>query len=148
MVKFFNKNTSYKLPAERLVKQWIGRTLQHYGCKEGRLYVIFMDDPSLLQMNRDFIGHDYYTDIITFDTSDYPESPKDAISGELYISVDTVQANAEEYGATFLEEMYRVIIHGVLHLVGFDDHEETDICAMRQAESEALERLKENGVEF
>lgn len=146
MVKIFHKNIEYRLPSQVLVKQWIRGVLEGYGEKEGRIQVILTDDTFILEMNRNFLGHDYYTDIITFDTSDYPESPKDAISGELYISVDTVRANAEEYGSTFPEEMHRVIIHGVLHLIGFDDHELEDIQQMRNAEAQALAQLKDYGI--
>lgn len=146
MVKIFHKNIEYRLPSQVLVKQWIRGVLEGYGEKEGRIQVILTDDTFILEMNRNFLGHDYYTDIITFDTSDYPESPKDAISGELYISVDTVRANVEEYGSTFPEEMHRVIIHGVLHLIGFDDHELEDIQQMRNAEAQALAQLKDYGI--
>lgn len=146
MVKIFHKNIEYRLTSQVLVKQWIRGVLEGYGEKEGRIQVILTDDTFILEMNRNFLGHDYYTDIITFDTSDYPESPKDAISGELYISVDTVRANAEEYGSTFPEEMHRVIIHGVLHLIGFDDHEPEDIQQMRNAEAQALAQLKDYGI--
>ena len=146
MVKIFHKNIEYRLPSQVLVKQWIRGVLEGYGEKEGRIQVILTDDTFILEMNRNFLGHDYYTDITTFDTSDYPESPKDAISGELYISVDTVRANAEEYGSTFPEEMHRVIIHGVLHLIGFDDHEPEDIQQMRNAEAQALAQLKDYGI--
>lgn len=146
MVKIFHKNIEYRLPSQVLVKQWIRGVLEGYGEKEGRIQVILTDDTFILEMNRNFLGHDYYTDIITFDTSDYPEYPKDAISGELYISVDTVRANAEEYGSTFPEEMHRVIIHGVLHLIGFDDHEPEDIQQMRNAEAQALAQLKDYGI--
>ena len=146
MVKIFHKNIEYRLPSQVLVKQWIRGVLEGYGEKEGRIQVILTDDTFILEMNRNFLGHDYYTDIITFDTSDYPESPKDAISGELYISVDTVRANAEEYGSTFPEEIHRVIIHGVLHLIGFDDHEPEDIQQMRNAEAQALAQLKDYGI--
>ena len=82
------------------------------------------------------MGHDYYTDIITFD---YCEGDK--LSGELYISIDTVRANAVEYEQTFETELHRVIIHGILHLIGFDDHQENDIIQMRRGEEEALKLL-------
>ena len=128
------------------VIDWVKRVAACYGKRCGDISYIFCDDERILEVNRAFLQHDYYTDIITFDTSDYPESPKDAISGELYISVDTVRANAEEYGSTFPEEMHRVIIHGVLHLIGFDDHEPEDIQQMRNAEAQALAQLKDYGI--
>lgn len=146
MVKFFHKNIDYKLPSQPSVKQWVRDVLAGYDQKEGRIQVVLTDDPFILEMNRNFLGHDYFTDIITFDTSGYPDAPKDSISGELYISVDTVRANAEEYGVSFAEEMHRVIIHGVLHLIGFDDHEAEDIKEMRAAEARALEQLNQYGI--
>ena len=95
--------------------------------------VILCNDPSILEINRQFLGHDYYTDIITFDYSE-----EETINGELYISVDTVRENAKEYGEEFLVELHRVIIHGMLHLCGLDDHCEEDIAEMRAAENSAL----------
>ena len=81
-------------------------------------------------MNQKYLQHDYFTDIITFD---YCEG--DRLSGDLFISVDTVRDNAVEYGTEFTEELNRVIVHGILHLIGYDDHEETDIEEMRRKEN-------------
>ena len=85
-----------------------------------------------------FLGHDYYTDIITFDTSDDYPRMRGKICGDIFISLDTVKANAVEYGAGFTDELHRVMIHGVLHLVGIDDQSEEDFLKMKEAENRAL----------
>lgn len=137
MVRFFNKDIKFNLKHKLLLKKWIKSVVSKYGKRVGDINVILCDDPSILEINMQFLSHDYYTDIITFD---YCED--DFINGELYISVDTVKANAEEYSQDFDVEMHRVIIHGVLHLCGLDDHAEDDIRQMRDAENIALQELE------
>ena len=94
---------------------------------------IFVDDEKILEVNRQYLGHDYYTDIITFD---YCEG--DVISGDLFISLDTVRTNAEQVGATYEEELHRVIIHGILHLCGINDKGPGEREIMEAAEDKAL----------
>ena len=137
MIRFFNKDIKFDLKDKMLLKRWIKTVAEQNGCKIGDVNVIFCNDPSILDINTQFLGHDYYTDIITFDYSN-----ENILNGELYISVDTVKANAEEYEQEFPDELHRVIIHGFLHLIGFDDHNEDDIIEMRQAENDALALLK------
>lgn len=137
MVRFFNKDIKFNLKHKLLLKKWIKSVVSKYGKRVGDINVILCDDPSILEINMQFLSHDYYTDIITFD---YCED--DFINGELYISVDTVKANAEEYSQDFDVELHRVIIHGVLHLCGLDDHAEDDIKQMRDAENLALQELE------
>lgn len=136
MIRFFNKDIKFALKDKLILKKWIKATVAFYNCEVGDLNVILCDDPSILEINKQFLGHNYYTDIITFD---YTED--EIINGELYISIDTVKENAVEYGQNFPDELHRVIIHGVLHLCGLDDHEEDDIKEMRQAEDIALDQL-------
>lgn len=136
MVRFFNKDIKFQLKHKLLLKKWIKLTALKYGYSIGDINIILCNDPYILEINNQFLSHDYYTDIITFDYSD-----ENIISGELYISVDTVEANANEYGEEFLVELHRVIIHGILHLCGLDDHCEEDIKEMREAEALALELL-------
>ena len=116
----------------------------------GDINYIFSNDEYVLEVNRKYLGHDYYTDIITFDTSEYDEqiadNKVDRISADIIISLDTVAANAVTYGADFPQELYRVIIHGILHLVGYDDLNEADSCRMRKAEDEALALLPKFGI--
>lgn len=136
MIRFFNKDINFTLKDKLILKKWIKNTVLRYSYKVGDVNVILCNDPSILEINTQFLGHDYYTDIITFD---YTE--QDTINGELYISIDTVKANAIDYGQQFPDELHRVIIHGFLHLCGLDDHTEEDIVQMREAENDALKVL-------
>ena len=124
-----------KMPAikRRETTAWIKAVAASYGKKVGDIAYIFCDDEKILEVNREYLQHDYYTDIITFDYSE-----EETINGELYISVDTVRENAKEYGEEFQVELHRVIIHGILHLCGLDDHCDDDIAEMRAAENSAL----------
>ncbi len=137
MIRFFTKDLKFDLKDKLPLKRWIKTVVQEHGCRVGDINVILCNDPSILEINRQFLGHDYYTDIITFDYSE-----EETINGELYISVDTVRENAKEYGENFPDELHRVIIHGMLHLCGLDDHCDEDIKEMRAAENSALEHLK------
>ena len=114
-------------------KEWIRRTAEGYGFKTGDINYLFCDDDTVLDYNIRFLGHDYYTDIITFD---YCEG--DVISGDLFISLDTVRTNAEQVGATYEEELHRVIIHGILHLCGINDKGPGEREIMEAAEDKAL----------
>ncbi len=106
-----------------------------YGFVLMGLNVIFLSDEGLLKMNREFLGHDFYTDVITFDL----EENANPIQGEIYISVDRVKDNAGHFGKDFKDELQRVIIHGVLHLVGFTDNNESEKSHMSQKENQYLE---------
>ena len=101
----------------------------------------------MLDVNNEILQHNFYTDVITFDTSNYDDllekQNNDLISGDIFISVDTVLANSKTYGSTFEEEMYRVIIHGILHLIGFDDLNDEDKEEMRKQENISLKFLSE-----
>ena len=136
MIRFFNKDIKFDLEKKLVFKKWIKTVVEQNDCKVGDLNVIFCNDPYILEINRQFLSHDYYTDIITFDYSE-----DNIINGELYISIDTVKENAVEYGQSFPDELHRVIIHGALHLCGLDDHCEEDIKEMRDAENSALDLL-------
>ena len=136
MIRFFNKDIKFNLEKKLVLKKWIKTVVEQYGCKVGDINVILCNDPYILEINQQFLSHDYYTDIITFDYSE-----ENVINGELYISIDTVKENAIEYGQDFPDELHRVIIHGALHLCGLDDHNEEDIKEMREAENSALELL-------
>ncbi|MBO4434946.1 MAG: rRNA maturation RNase YbeY [Bacteroidales bacterium] len=137
MVSFYTQDTAFVLKGKRLVARWLKEVALREGCRIGDISVIFCSDPVILDVNRKYLGHDYYTDIITFD---YCE--EEVLNGDLFISVDTVRANAAEYGTMFHEELHRVIVHGVLHLIGYDDHTDADIAEMRMKENEYLELLK------
>ena len=112
---------------------WVKAVAASYGKRVGEIAYIFVDDEKILEVNRQYLGHDYYTDIITFD---YCEG--DVISGDLFISLDTVRTNAERVGATYEEELHRVIIHGILHLCGINDKGPGEREIMEAAENKAL----------
>ena len=112
---------------------WVKAVAASYGKRVGEIAYIFVDDEKILDVIRQYLGHDYYTDIITFD---YCEG--DVISGDLFISLDTVRTNAERVGATYEEELHRVIIHGILHLCGINDKGPGEREIMEAAEDKAL----------
>ena len=112
---------------------WVKAVAASYGKKVGEVAYIFVDDEKSLEVNRQYLQHDYYTDIITFD---YTEG--DVISGDLFISLDTVRTNAEQVGASYEQELDRVIIHGILHLCGINDKGPGEREVMEAAENKAL----------
>lgn len=118
------------------IESWIRAVVKSRGYRQGQLTYIFCDDQRILEVNRSFLGHDYYTDIITFD---YTRGL--TVSGDMYISLDTVRSNAELVGATYDAELLRVIIHGVLHLCGINDKGPGEREIMERNENEALSML-------
>ena len=124
-----------KMPAlrKRDTSSWIRRVAATYGKRVGEIGYMFVSDEQILQVNRDYLQHDYYTDIITFD---YTEG--DTVSGDIVISLDTVRSNAEKYGKSYDEELHRVIIHGILHLCGLHDKAPGEREQMEAAENKAL----------
>ena len=121
---------------ETEVSAWVRRVAADYGKVLGDINYIFVDDETILDINRRFIGHDYYTDHIGFDYSQ-----GNALSGDIYISLDTVRTNAELFGVTKEEKLRRIIIHGLLHLCGFQDKTDDERKLMQQAEDKALNSL-------
>ena len=118
------------------VEQWIKRTAAQYGYSVGELNYIFCDDEKILSVNREFLQHDYYTDVITFDYTTHTR-----VNGDIYISLDTVATNAEQVGVSFLHELHRVIIHGLLHLTGQADKTPETKAQMTAKEEAALRQL-------
>lgn len=129
MISYYNQDIDYKFKGKRLTSKWLTLVAESEIRRIGDIAVIFCSDDYILQINQQYLSHDYYTDIITFDYSE-----GDKLSGDLFISIDTVKANAEEYGTDFNDELNRVIVHGVLHLIGYDDHNDKDIAVMRKKE--------------
>ena len=119
---------------KREVTAWIKAVAASYGRKVGEIGYLFVDDEKILEVNNEYLGHNYYTDIITFD---YDEG--DVINGDMVISLDTVRTKAEQFGKEYDEELYRVIIHGILHLCGIDDKGPGEREIMEAAENKALE---------
>lgn len=116
---------------------WIRAVAATYGKRVGEVGYMFVNDEKILEVNREYLGHDYYTDIITFD---YDEG--DVINGDIVISLDTVRSNAEQLGKPYIEELHRVIIHGILHLCGINDKGKGEREIMEAAENRALFLLK------
>jgi len=114
---------------------WIKEVIEEEGYELARIDYIFCSDEFLLEVNRTHLDHDFYTDIITF-----PLNPNPIIA-EIYISLDRVRENATSYSVSFEDELMRVIIHGILHLCGYDDHEEADIAFIRKKEAYYLKKL-------
>ncbi|MDH6305988.1 putative rRNA maturation factor [Parabacteroides sp. PF5-5] len=129
-----------KLPSikKRIVQNWIKTIATNHQKKTGDIAYIFCSDEKILEVNKEYLQHDYYTDIITFD---YTEG--DTISGDIFISLDTVKSNSETFNTSYMEELHRTIIHGVLHLCGINDKESGEREIMELNENKALEVLPE-----
>ena len=121
-----------------LVRRWLERVASLHDCRTGQLSYRFCDDDEILATNRQFLGHDYFTDIITFDYS-----KGSFVSGDMLISLDTVKSNSEAVNATYSKELHRVIVHGLLHLCGIDDKGPGEREIMERHENEALSLLDE-----
>ncbi len=124
---------------KRETANWIKTIVANYGKKVGELSYLFCDDRKILEMNRHYLQHDYFTDIITFDYSE-----ENTIAGDIIISLETVGSNSQKYQTPFEEELRRVIIHGVLHLCGLRDKNRKEQKEMREAEDKALFLLNSN----
>lgn len=129
MVSYFFEDTDFKLKAKTKIKYWLKLVAESEVYTLGNISIIFCSDNYILDINQKFLQHDYFTDIITFD---YSEGSR--ISGDLFISVDSVRENSVEYGTDFTDELHRVIVHGILHLIGYDDHTEEESSVMRSKE--------------
>ena len=133
MIAYFTQDIKFAFKEKRLTSRWLKLVAEAEGKRIGDISVVFCSDKYLLDINQKYLKHNYYTDIITFD---YCEGNR--LSGDLFISVDSVLANAAEYGVDFTEELNRVIVHGLLHLIGYDDHADEDITQMRAKENASL----------
>ena len=130
MISYYFEDTDFIFRGKTLNNRWLRLVAESEIRKIGDISIIFCSDNYILDVNQKYLQHDYFTDIITFD---YCEGEK--ISGDLFISVDSVRENAIEYGTDFKEELNRVIVHGILHLIGYDDHNDDDIRQMRSKEN-------------
>ena len=129
MISYFFEDTDFLFKKKTINNKWLKLVAESEIRRVGQINIIFCSDNYILDINQQYLQHDYFTDIITFD---YCEG--DVLSGDLFISVDTVRENAIEYGTEFEDELNRVIVHGVLHLIGYDDHCDEDIAQMRKKE--------------
>jgi len=129
-INFFNEDTNYTLKGKTSIKKWINETISAEGYKLSELNFIFCSDDYLLRINQDFLQHDYYTDVITFDNSEELKT----ILGDIFISIDRVKDNAKQNNAKTIDELCRIIIHGTLHLLGYKDKSKNDKIAMTAKE--------------
>lgn len=139
----FNFEDTNTIPLKRnKIKAWIKSCIEKRNGELRDLNYIFCNDDYILDINRQYLNHDYFTDIISFDYSEYDyETQKTLVSGDLFISLDTVRSNSQLIGVEFEEELHRVIIHGVLHLLGFKDKTEQEEKEMRKEEEECLRNM-------
>lgn len=133
-IDFFSQDISFKVPRPRKTKQWIRQVVISEKKQLAHLNYIFCSDEYLSTINRQYLKHKTLTDIITFDTSDSPER----IEGDIFISIERVRANAEALKSAFDEELHRVLIHGVLHLIGYTDKSPREKSRMRKKEDAYL----------
>lgn len=129
----FNYETEFTLENETLFSDWISRVILSENKKEGDINYVFCDDEYILEINKQYLDHDYYTDIISFDYSVGNE-----LHGDVFVSIDRVKENANDFDVTFDEELKRVIIHGILHYIGFKDKSKEEELLMRQKENEKI----------
>ena len=136
MIHFSTDQVEMPALNQTKIQRWIRAVAADYGFSVGEIHYIFCSDEKELEVNRTFLQHDYYNDVITFDYS-----TEDVINGDIFISLDTVRLNAEEVGADFKEELMRIIIHGVLHLTGQADKTPETKAEMTRKENLALAKL-------
>lgn len=133
MISYSAEGVKFPNIKKRETTNWIRRVAESYGKKIGEIGYLFVNDGKILEVNNEYLGHDYYTDIITFD---YTEG--DTLNGDIVISLDTVSSNAQQFGRPYDEELHRVIIHGILHLCGINDKGPGEREIMEAAENKAL----------
>lgn len=134
-IQFFNEDISFQLANEQLIASWIINVCAQHEREIEEINYIFCSDEYLLGINQQYLHHDYYTDIITFDHG----APEADVLSDIYISIDRVKENAEP--KSFEDELHRVMIHGILHLLGYKDKSESDQKSMRQKEDTCLSLL-------
>ena len=132
----FNYETDFELLNESQLSDWISTTILNEKCKEGEINYIFCEDEYLHKLNVEFLNHDTLTDIISFDYSAGKE-----LHGDIYISIERVADNAKDFKSDFIDELHRVMIHGILHYCGYKDKTEADETVMRQRENDYLAKL-------
>ncbi|SEF88365.1 rRNA maturation RNase YbeY [Sphingobacterium lactis] len=134
-IQFFSEDIEFTLKNKQKVREWIGNSIKAEGFKRiGELNFVFCSDAYLLEINKQYLNHDTYTDIVTFDSSE----SADTIAGDIFISVDRTRENAAKFGVSETDELHRVIIHGVMHLCGYYDKKKEDKALMTEKENTYL----------
>jgi len=134
MIQYIAEEVKLPVIQEQKVNRWIKNVAAEYNRKVGKIAYIFCSDKRILEVNNQYLKHDYYTDIITFDYSE-----GSIISGDIFISIDTIKSNSEKFGVSFENELLRILIHGVLHLCGQDDNTPDLRAEMTNKENLALQ---------
>ena len=134
MIIFFNEDIDFKFQGKNNFKAWLKKVADKEGFKIKDLNYIFCSDEYLHKINVDYLDHDTFTDIITFDNSE----DKSTIEGDIFVSIERVKENSQTLNTVFDEELKRVLVHGLLHLCGYDDHSVEDKAEMRRLESEYI----------
>lgn len=138
-VHFYNQDTDFMPQGRVAINRWVRETIHNEGYKVGEISYIFCSSATHIEMNRQYVGHDYYTDIITFDYCDL--EGRGVVSGDIFIDHETVADNAKGLGTDPREELLRVIIHGILHLCGYKDKTDAEAAQMRQKENFYIARF-------
>lgn len=136
-INFFSEDIDFKLASKNKIRSWIKYSIEKELKKTGLINIIFTSDNYLLDINKKYLSHNYITDIITFN---YCE--KNTINGDIYISIETVLNNSKRFIVSFEDEIRRVIIHGILHLIGYNDSTNAEKIQMREKENNYLDRFK------
>ncbi len=137
-ILFYSEDTPFVLGKSEEITETLVKFVEEQDNRCGSINYIFCSDDYLLKLNQDYLNHDYYTDILSFQMDDDP------IQGDIYISIDRVDENARDMKVPFEDELYRVISHGILHFLGYKDKSEVEIQIMRKKEDELIERIKKN----
>lgn len=133
-ISFYREDASYLPRRRKELRTWIAASIEAQHKEIGEISFIYTSNKHLRRINREYLNHNYFTDVITFDYSQ-----EDRVAGDIFISVDQVRLNAQDYGVSFIMELRRVMIHGVLHLLGWKDGNDEERAAMRGAEDRALD---------
>ena len=148
MINFHSEDIKFILKNKSKIKSWIISTVEKQKHKTGDISFVFCSDGFLLNINKQYLNHDTYTDIVTFDYSEEENNPplppfqRGSISGDIFISIDRVKENAQKFSKTFEDELHRVIIHGVLHLLGYKDKTKIAKAEMTKQEDLCLKALQ------
>ena len=136
MIRFFTENISFRLTNKKIIRKWLMDVVEAENKRTGNINFIFCPDDYLLEINKQYLNHDYFTDVITFDYSDGTE-----LSGDIFVSIDSVRVNSIKYKQIFEKELYRVMVHGILHLCLYKDSTIQEITVMHSKENHYLEKI-------
>ncbi|MDT8400505.1 MAG: rRNA maturation RNase YbeY [Bacteroidales bacterium] len=140
VAKIYYRNVKFRLGKTKDIKNWIVQVIRSEGKRTGDLNFFFLSDEDLRVINNEFLNHDYYTDVITFNYG-----TGETIKGEIYMSIDTIRKNSHIYGTGIRDEILRVMVHGTLHLLGYDDKDKEGKALMRRKEDYYLSKLESTG---